>query len=153
MLEEKGVVVAIEDDLIWVQTEIKTTCGSCQAKDNCATSSIAQAFSNKPNLISVKSDLAVNVGDTVVIGIEDGFVVQSAFYVYIFPIVGFMLMAFIAEQLVGINGNTGELIRVLIAFFGGWLGYWLARRKLTLRSCQQNTGVRLLNVSIPVSIK
>ena len=46
MLEENGTVIDIEDGVVWVQTQIKTTCGQCQAKDNCGAGAIAKAFSD-----------------------------------------------------------------------------------------------------------
>ena len=92
MLEEKATVVEIEDQILWLQTQVKTTCGTCQAKENCGTSAVAKAFSPKPNVIGVAynraTDLAVNVGDTVTIGVAEDFVVKSAVYVYMMPIVG-----------------------------------------------------------------
>lgn len=154
MLEEKGTVVSIEDGLVWVQTEIKTTCGSCKAKDNCGTSSIAKAFSPKPNVISVRTDTTVHVGDTVVIGIDQDFVVLSSFYVYILPILGFMLFAFGGELLIETDSLPGELSMVVLAFFGGWLGYLLARKKLSEVACRNNNNVRLLSVDndhIPIT--
>ena len=101
MLEENGIVVAVEPGVAWVETQIKTTCGQCQAKDNCGTGSVAKAFSPKPNVIKAyvdsNFDLEVKVGDSVVIGIEQQFIVRSAFYVYILPIIGFVLFAGLAE--------------------------------------------------------
>jgi sigma-E factor negative regulatory protein RseC len=155
MLEEKGIVVSVEGGLIWVQTQIKTTCGSCKAKDNCGTSSIAKAFSPKPNVISVKSDRTVTVGDTVVIGIDENFVVLSAFYVYILPIFGFMLFAWLGQQLFDEAQLLEELINVVLAFFGGWLGYLLARKKLGHEACLSNHNIHLLSVDnhqIPITI-
>ena len=156
MLEEKGTVVSLENGLIWVQTQVKTTCGSCKAKDNCATSSIAKAFSPKPNVISVKSDLPVEIGDSVVLGVEQNFVVLSAFYVYILPIVGFMLFAWMGEFLFGNTQLLGELTTVVLAFFGGWLGYLIARKRLSSVACSHNDHIQLLSVlsdQIPIHIK
>jgi sigma-E factor negative regulatory protein RseC len=155
MLEEKGKVISIEDDLVWVQTQIKTTCGTCKAKDSCGTSAVAKAFSPKPNVISVYTDMSVKVGDNVVLGIDEGFVVQSSFYVYILPILGFMLFAWLGEQVFESATLQSELITVLLAFFGGWLGYLLARRKLANVACRNNDNILLLSVEedqIPITI-
>ncbi|MCJ8268628.1 MAG: SoxR reducing system RseC family protein [Psychrosphaera sp.] len=155
MLEEKGKIISIEDDLVWVQTQIKTTCGSCKAKDNCGISAIAKAFSPKPNVISVHTDMTVKVGDNVVLGIDEGFVVLSSFYVYILPILGFMLFALLGEQMFESENLLGELINVVLAFFGGWLGYLLARRKLAKVACRNNDNVLLLSVDedqIPITL-
>ncbi len=156
MLVEKGVVVAVEKEQVWVQTEVKTTCGSCQAKDNCATSSIAKAFSSKPNVLAISSTLNLSIGDEVVLGVDEGFVVKTAVYVYLLPIFGFFLLAFVAQLIVVADGQFAELIRFLIAAFGGWLGFLLARKALKSPSCtqQQNVAiVKKLGRQIPVDVK
>jgi sigma-E factor negative regulatory protein RseC len=155
MLEEKGIVVSLEEGLVWVQTEIKTTCGSCKAKDNCGTSTIAKAFSPKPNVICVKSELPVKVGDTVVIGIDQDFVILSAFHVYILPIAGFMIFAWLGEILLGSTQLSGELATVVLAFLGGWLGYIIARKKLSSVACRSTANIQLLSVQnnhIPIRV-
>lgn len=171
MLEENGTVVAVEEGLVWVQTEIKTTCGQCHAKDNCGTGAIAKAFSPKPNVIAAHSDLQadlqVKVGDSVVIGIDQHFIIRSAFYVYILPILGFMLFAGLSTLVLGEQGIFAgqglwsELISVLFSFFGGWLGYLLARHLLgetgqtqAADKCRNNRQVRLIAVKhqqIPIT--
>lgn len=144
MLEETGIVVGVEEGqsgqsgLVWVQTEIKTTCGKCQARDNCSTGAVARTFSPKPNVIGAMATdgLEVKVGDSVVIAIDENFVVLSAFYVYMLPIIGFMLFAgltpllFTGSSILSGFGLFSDFLSALFSFLGGWLGYLLARHKL-----------------------
>jgi sigma-E factor negative regulatory protein RseC len=182
MLEESGTVVAVDEQTVWVQTQIKTTCGQCQAKDNCGTGAVAKAFSPKTNVIAAtipaEQDWQIEVGDSVTIGIEENFVLLSAFYVYILPIAGFMVFAGLGEVLFSGSvlltgfGFFTDLFLALWAFFGGWLGYLLARKRLGTPSgedhepvgeehpyrkkCLNNNHVRLLAVNnqhIPISLR
>lgn len=155
VLEEKGVVVDITEGLVWVQTEIKTTCGTCKAKDNCSTSSIAKAFSPKPNVISIESDMAVKVGDTVIIGIEEAFVLRSSFYVYLLPLFCFILMAAFTEVVFASDDKIFELLSVFLAFSAGGLGFAWAKKRLSRLGCKENGNVRLLKIdphSIPIKL-
>lgn len=170
MLEENGIVIAVEhneadkEPVVWVQTQIKTTCGQCQAKDSCASGAVAKAFSPKASVLPVSGNLEVKVGDSVVIAIEEQFVVRSALYVYILPIAGFMAFAGLGPVLLSGNGlltlpqPVADLIQAGFAFFGGWLGFLLARRRLAPgtgdRHCRHSERVRLLAVNrqqIPIT--
>lgn len=137
MLTERATVIEIKDNTLWLQTQIKTTCGSCAQKDNCGTSAVAKAFSPKPNVIGVPYDAAkfspVSVGDKALIGVQEGFVVKSALYVYLLPIVGFLLLALLADGLlkgdiITLTGVGAEAFSALLAFTGGFMGYGVARR-------------------------
>ena len=137
MLTEKATVIEVKDSTLWLQTQVKTTCGSCQHKDSCGTSAVAKAFSPKPNVIGVPYDSSkfgeVSAGDKALIGVQEGFIVRSAAYVYLMPIVGFLLMALLAESLISadiiaLTGNGAEAFRALFAFAGGFMGYGLARK-------------------------
>ena len=165
MLKETAQVIDIKDNTLLVQTEVKTTCGSCQNKDNCATSSVAEAFSAKPNVINVEFDVdefaGIKVGDMVQIGVAENFVVKSALYVYLLPIVGFMMFAFIAQMLstagvLTLDGQLGELITAIIAFAGGYAGYRVARWRLAkLNQCENQSVVLLAapNEQIPIKVE
>ena len=137
MLTEKATVIEVKDNTLWLQTQVKTTCGSCQHKDSCGTSAVAKAFSPKPNVIGVPFDSSkfgeVVAGDRALIGVQEGFIVRSAMYVYLLPIVGFLLLALLAESLisagiVSLSGNGAEAFRAFFAFAGGFMGYGFARR-------------------------
>lgn len=156
MLEEKGIVVALDGTKVSVQTQIKTTCSSCSAQDGCGTGTIAKALSPKANIIVLQSELNLNVGDTLVLGVEEGLVVKSALYVYILPIIGFILFAIVAELLYQPTSRPEELLQAVLAFVGGWLGLVLARKRLNRPGCEQNQGISILRIesdSIPIRLK
>lgn len=141
MLKETATIVEIKQNSLLLQTQVKTTCGSCQHKESCGTSAVAKAFSPKVNVIAVNYDPQqypeVAVGDTAIIGVSEQLVVKSAFYVYLLPIVGFVLLAFIGQifieqQIIALTGTMAELITAVLAFFGGYCGYLVAKWRLSL---------------------
>ncbi|QEY58988.1 transcriptional regulator [Pseudomonas sp. C27(2019)] len=87
MIEEPGIVVAVDDDGIWVATQRKTTCGSCSAKAVCGQGLLnSLSADKKPHTVKVRSDLQLREGDQVVLAISQQSLVRSAFLVYMLPL-------------------------------------------------------------------
>ena len=86
MIEEVAIVLHEEEGGALVETQVKTTCGQCAIKTNCATSTIAKAFSNKSNIFSVYTDTPLSKGDMIKVGIPENRLVSVAFQVYLLPL-------------------------------------------------------------------
>ncbi len=87
MIEERGVVISVETDGVWVATQRKTTCGSCSAKAACGQGILAALSADKkPHIVKVHSDLKLRKGDQVTLGISEQSLVHSAFLVYMLPL-------------------------------------------------------------------
>ena len=127
MIEEQGKVVAVKEDWAWVQTERKTVCGQCAANKGCGTSVLAKVFGNKTSSIAVIKSLPVQVGDEVVIGIEENSLVKGSLLIYALPLV--LLIAFgLLGEVVSTQvllSNT-DILTVIFSGFGFAVGYvWL----------------------------
>lgn len=100
MIEEPGVVMSADADTVWVATQRKTTCGSCAAKATCGQGILTVLSADKkPQLIQVRTDLAVRKGDQVILGIAEETLVRSAFLVYILPLLAMFAAAFSTQAL------------------------------------------------------
>jgi sigma-E factor negative regulatory protein RseC len=87
MIEEPGIVVAVDADGIWVATQRKTTCGSCSAKAACGQGLLnSLSADKKPHTVKVRSDLQLREGDQVILAISQQSLVRSAFLVYMLPL-------------------------------------------------------------------
>ncbi len=87
MIEEPGVVVAVDTDGVWVATQRKTTCGSCAAKAACGQGLLnSLSADKKPHTVKVQSDLQLREGDQVVLAISQQSLVRSALLVYMLPL-------------------------------------------------------------------
>ena len=115
MIEEPGLVVAIDADGVWVATQRKTTCGSCSAKAACGQGLLNSLSADKqPQMVKVKSDLRLREGDQVTLGISEQSLVRTAFLVYMLPLT-FMFIA-------ALTVNTLHVSEPCIIFAGA-LGF------------------------------
>lgn len=96
MIEEIGVVVAVDSEGVWVATQRKSTCGSCSAKAACGQGLLnSLSADTKPHTIKVQSDLQLRKGDQVTLAISEESLVRGAFLVYMLPLF-FMFSAALA---------------------------------------------------------
>jgi len=127
MIEELATVVAINRDNITVVCDIKSACSGCKQLDSCGSGQVAKAFPQKQLSIKLITELATKKGDTVVIGLSEQCVLESAWQVYLLPL--FFLIAFsglgqwLVEQLI----FSHEIYAIVLGMGGGYLGYRLAR--------------------------
>lgn len=145
MIKEQGVIIEVDSDFAWVETSIKSTCSSCAAKSNCGTSAVASAVAGKTVVNKVINHLQAKVGDTVEIGIEEDTLISGAFYLYIVPILSALLAAFIGQFYLSRFIDVGEPTVILITFFGGFLGFLLAKWKLN-RYADVDLNAKLLEI-------
>lgn len=100
MIEEAGIVVAVDTDGVWVATQRKSTCGSCSAKAACGHGLLnSLSADKKPHRIKVQTDLLLREGDQVTLGISEQSLVRGAFLVYIMPLLLMFVAALTADAL------------------------------------------------------
>lgn len=102
MISEKGRVIAIDNDALWVETIQQTTCGSCVARKGCGQSLLSKIGVNNSFLrvlLGEKSPSEFSIGDEVNIGIPDDIVVKSSLLAYLLPILLLVLFAGVAQQI------------------------------------------------------
>mgnify|MGYP000194550422 CR=1 FL=1 len=71
MIEEQAQVTDITDGNITVESIVKSTCSGCQQLESCGSGQIAKAFPQKKTTYTVLSELPVEVGDRVIIGLSE----------------------------------------------------------------------------------
>lgn len=98
MLEETGVVVAIDNDQAWVQTIRKSACSSCEAKSGCGQGVLARISDGKANQVLVNNSLKLKVGEEVLIGIPEELLVKASVMVYLFPLLVMIVVASTIEK-------------------------------------------------------
>jgi sigma-E factor negative regulatory protein RseC len=114
VIEEQGRVVAVEWGAVWVETLRKSTCSSCSVKAGCGQSLLDQlSASGRRGLVRALSNLQLNVGDRVIIGVREDLLVRGSLLVYLLPLLGLFAAAVSAEQL-----GLSEPWVILSALFG-----------------------------------
>jgi sigma-E factor negative regulatory protein RseC len=129
MIEEPGRVIALEPGAVWVETQRKSTCTGCSAKNGCGQGLMDRlGVRERRELIRVLSDLQLRVGDAVVVGIREDVLLRGAILVYLFPLIVLFASALIASQL-----SAAEPY-VILAGLAGFLISWPIVRKRSQRT-------------------
>ncbi|HED18720.1 MAG TPA: Fis family transcriptional regulator [Gammaproteobacteria bacterium] len=127
MLEETAQVARIDGDEIWVETQRRSTCGSCAAEKGCGTATLAKVLGKRRTLVRVLSDQPLKVGDRVVIGIREQALVRGSLAVYAVPVLLLLLGGFVGE--LGARSflwDNAELASVILGVAGFAAGlFWL----------------------------
>lgn len=120
MIEEPGIVVAVEGGAVWVATQRKTTCGSCAAKAACGQGLLnSLAADKKPHTIKIQSDAQWHEGDQVTLSIGEDSLLRGAFLVYMLPLF-FMFAAALGVD--ALNASEPWIIfAAALGFLGGAL--------------------------------
>jgi sigma-E factor negative regulatory protein RseC len=129
MIEEQATVVGIDDDNITVTSTIKSACGSCQQLDNCGSGQVAKAFPQKKLSLTVKTSMALELGDNVILGLNENALLQSAWQVYLWPLLGLLLASWFGQWLVVNAVLPHEFFAIILGVIGGFCGFTLAKRQ------------------------
>ena len=97
MIEERARVVAIENKSVWVEAQRESSCSRCAANKGCGNAVLQKVMGNKRNILSVPNDMPVNIGDEVIIGIDENALVTSSLAVYAVPLLAILLFAALGE--------------------------------------------------------
>ncbi|VAW63628.1 hypothetical protein MNBD_GAMMA08-724 [hydrothermal vent metagenome] len=108
MIEETALVIEVNAQYVLLQTQRKSVCQSCSVKSGCGTSTLAKVVGKRSSQFTVDKNIEVQVGDEVVVGVDENALVQGSLLIYLFPIVFMMLVGVLVELLL-----ADELITVL----------------------------------------
>ncbi|MFC4701844.1 SoxR reducing system RseC family protein [Glaciecola siphonariae] len=133
MIEEIGTVVGVEGEHAWIETKVKTTCGSCVANDNCGTGLVAKAFTPKPEYLKIPTPHPLSVGQTVKIGIAEQHLLRASAWMYLVPVLALVLSAAALQTLT----NLAEPLVILLSFCATFLSYWWVSRSLKTMSARK----------------
>jgi sigma-E factor negative regulatory protein RseC len=126
MIEEHARVIAIEGETAWVETQRKSTCGSCSAKNSCGSSLLERFIGKRSNRLAVARVADMEEGDEVVLGLEERSLLRGSFAVYMLPLLLMLLMAVISQTLLSDKWLSSEAASILGGLTGLGLGlYWL----------------------------
>lgn len=146
MMEEKATVIAINGDQVTLQSTIKSTCSSCHQIDSCGSGQVAKAIPHKTLITHISCDKKIIVGDQVILGIPEKDILQTAWQVYLWPIISLILFSGGAQWLFTHHYLPHEILAVVIGVFGGYLGFKLAEYKQKNRENQDWLAPKLLSI-------
>ncbi|WP_028486382.1 SoxR reducing system RseC family protein [Thiomicrorhabdus chilensis] len=133
LLTSQGVVVELDGAFALVDVQRQTGCGGCQSQAGCGTATLSKLFSpNRSAPVRVLNTLDAQVGDRVVVSLDESQVVRQAFMAYGLPLIGLFLVAivlkFMAQTLFSMTALQLDLVAILGGAAGLVLGWGLTRK-------------------------
>lgn len=129
MIEQTGIVVAIEGDWARIETQRRPACGGCSADGACTTSLLARYFGRKQTPLRVRNSIGAVPGDQVVVGVPEGTLLAAAFAAYLIPLLaligGAIAGAYLGDLVIPAYTQEFSILGGLGGFAGALL--WLAR--------------------------
>ncbi len=146
MIEEKARVIAVDGNSITVESVIKSTCSTCQQVDSCGSGQIAKAIPHKTLTTKVQSNKHLLVGDEVILGIPEKDILQTAWQVYLWPIIGLIVFSGFGQWLLIHHWFRYEIIAIVLGILGGYTGFKLASFRQKQRNNENWLAPKLLSV-------
>lgn len=125
LLETPARVIRSQDGLALVEADYGGGCGSgACASGGCGAAVLAQLFTRNPRgPLEVIDALGTRPGERVVVGVEEGSVLNASLLVYLLPLVLLLAGAVGARQLL-----ETDAMAALGGLLGLAAGFWAARR-------------------------
>ena len=152
MITEHATVVVIENNQTWIETQRKSVCGQCSANKGCGTSVLSKVIGNKFSRMKAINKVGAEVGDEVVVGLNEKFLLKGAFMTYLVPLI-YMFVFSLFGQLIAQEAQSfdSELFIVIFAALGFFLGMRQLRKFSTAISENENYQPVILKKSISSS--
>ena len=156
MIKENALVTKIDEDdirFVWIQTQRKSSCGSCSAKSSCGSQVLSKIIGKRSNEIKILNTKNARVGDTISLGIDESSLLVGSVYLYLIPILFMIIMSsiatFIAMKLI-LNQQLIDTCSIIFAILGFILGQYYTRIKiksnLDLKQCGS---AKMIKIIIP----
>jgi sigma-E factor negative regulatory protein RseC len=129
MIEERAVVAEVGPGYVWLDIQRQSACGACHASAGCGTAALAKVWSGRSTRVRAMSELPLQAGDVVIVGLADGVLLRGALLAYLLPLVLLLAGALLGESAFA---GAGEEPVILLGVLGLGLGF-LAVRTLSRR--------------------
>ncbi len=146
MIEETAVVIAVDGDQVLVRTQRRSSCQACSVKQGCGTSVLSKVVGTRSSQIRVDNPLQAQVGDQVLLGIEETALVKGSLLVYALPLVMMLAFALLAESIADGLGWDAELPVILAAAAGFFVSVFFIRLGLRRTALNRQIQPHMLRI-------
>lgn len=124
MIEEVVQVSRIQGEEIWIEASRQSACAACSAKKGCGQGALSDWMSGSAVELSVLNPdrILPEVGQSVVIGLEEGSLIKASVMVYFLPLL-ILILAAVAVRILGGDEN----VQILSGLGGLVVGFAIAR--------------------------
>ena len=99
MIEEHAIVTKSAGTVATLEIERRTACGLCGQKRGCGNATWGKMLGHDSHDFTAENQINAQVGDSVVVGIDEQAVLNSAFFLYVVPLVGLLIGTLVADYL------------------------------------------------------
>ena len=86
MMTALATVLDVQDDIVVVGCQQKTSCNHCASQDSCGTGIVSKVLPGKVHHWAFHTDKKLTIGQMVEIGLPEKNLLQSAAIVYLVPL-------------------------------------------------------------------
>ncbi len=115
MIEEYAVVTERKEGYVMLEIERRTACGLCGQTRGCGNATWGKLLGHTQQSFAAENTIGANVGDSVVVGIDEHAMLGAVFYMYVVPLVTMLVAAVVTDVL------TENQAYVLVAAISGLL--------------------------------
>ena len=129
MITENAIVVSIDNNQTWIETQRKSVCGQCAANKGCGTSVLSKVIGNKFSKMKVINKINAQVGDEVVVALNEQSLLKGAFMTYLLPLLYLFLFSFFGQFVSqNLQIHNSELLIISFAALGFYFGMLHVKR-------------------------
>ncbi len=118
MIEEHAVVIQCKQGAAELEIERRTACSICGQRRGCGNATWGKMLGHKSHTFLAENSINAQVGDSVVVGIDERVALRSVFLLYVLPLVCLIFFSVLAEVLF-----NNQLYVMLAAIFGLCIGF------------------------------
>lgn len=128
MIEEYAIVTGLTGNQAVLEVERRTACSLCGQKRGCGNATWGKLLGHKSHAFNAENPINANVGDSVVVGIDEHAMLNTVFFLYIVPLLVMLIGAVLAEIFLNnefyvILGAISGLVLGFIWVKGHLIGY------------------------------
>jgi sigma-E factor negative regulatory protein RseC len=122
MIEERAIILSLNSDAnnptVTLEIERKTACGLCGQTRGCGNSIWGKLFAHQSTAFKAQNSINANVGDSVIVGINEAALLKSALLLYMVPLATLFIGAMLAMQIKNTDGMAmlGAALGLVLGF-------------------------------------
>ncbi|HEY0907061.1 MAG TPA: SoxR reducing system RseC family protein [Methylophilus sp.] len=132
MVEERALIVAPHEnpalDLVYVEIERRTACGLCGQTRGCGNQVWGKLFRHADARFTARNGIHAEVGQQVMIAIDERAVMHAALLLYFLPLVAMLLVSLFCNW--WFDSNLASMLGAVVGLVGAW---WWVRGFLAVR--------------------
>mgnify|MGYP003385855865 FL=1 len=118
MIEEQAIVKSVQQHWVSVLTTQSSSCHQCNEAASCSTSILSKFFGAKEIELKMYSEIPLEKGDHVLIGIGESIFIGLTALIYFVPLCALFLFALLGQYLGPQLELEGELFTIFLAITG-----------------------------------